>query len=85
MNLELERIECENLRTEALEKRYLSYLKDFTQKEFENEFLLGEDHMEEVFGYLTSWLEDALLSRSTLLYAQTSRMLKFYKNHLRRK
>jgi subtilase family serine protease len=84
MNLPLEKLECESLKNETLEKKYAKYLKDFTKQEFENEFLLGEDHIEEVFGYLSSFIEESLMSRSPLLYAQTTRMLKFYKNHLRR-
>jgi len=39
MNLPLERIECEALNPSTLEKKYAKYLKDFTKKEFENEFL----------------------------------------------
>jgi hypothetical protein len=85
MNLPCERIECKQLRSEALERRYAQYLKDFTKKEFENEFLLSEDHIEEVFGYLASFIEDTIFTKPTILYAQSNRMLKFYKTHLRRK
>jgi hypothetical protein len=85
MNLPLEKIECEALSTSILEKKYAKYLKDFTKKEFENEFLLGEEHIEEVFSYLSSFIEQALMSHPPILYAQTTRMLKFYRNHLRRK
>ena len=69
MNLPLEKLECVGLRNDTLEKKYSKYLKDFTKQEFENEFLLGEDHIEEVFGYLATFIEDALMSRSPLLYA----------------
>jgi hypothetical protein len=85
MNLPLERIECEALNPSTLEKKYAKYLKDFTKKEFENEFLLGEEHIEEVFSYLSSFIEQALMSHPPILYAQTTRMLKFYRNQLRRK
>ena len=34
---------------EALEKKYAKYLKDFSRKEFESEFLLGEERIDEVF------------------------------------
>jgi len=62
MNLPLEKIRCEALISENLEKKYAKYLADFTKKEFENEFLLGEDHIEEVFGYLANFIEDALFT-----------------------
>jgi hypothetical protein len=62
MNLPLEKIRCEALISENLEKKYAKYLADFTKKEFENEFLLGEDHIEEVFGYLANLIEDALFT-----------------------
>ena len=69
LNLELEKLVCEPLKQAALEKRYVKYLKDFTQKEFENEFLLSEDHIEEIFGMLTRFVEDSLFSKSPILYA----------------
>ena len=69
MNLPLERLECEALRPDMLERKYAKYLKDFTKKEFENEFLLGEDHIEEVFGYLASFIEEAIMTRPPVLYA----------------
>ena len=49
MNLNLERIQCDKLMQEALEKKYAKYLKDFSRKEFESEFLLGEERIDEVF------------------------------------
>lgn len=58
MNLKLERVFCNQLTYTALEKRYAKFLKDFTRKEFETEFLLGEDHIDEVFSIYTSFLED---------------------------
>ena len=79
MNLPLERIECEALKQSTLEKKYGKYLKDFT----ENEFLLGEEHIEEVFSYLSSFIEQALMLHPPIHYAQTTRMLQFYRNHLR--
>lgn len=85
MNLELERVQCEALFQDVLERRYAKYLKDFTRKEFESTFLLGEDRLDEVFGMLTVFIEEALFERPPVIYAQTQRMLKFYKNHLRRK
>ena len=46
-------------------------------------FLLSEDRIDEVFNLLTSFLEEALFQ--SVIFAQTSRMLKFYHTHLRRK
>ncbi|TNV85361.1 hypothetical protein FGO68_gene3696 [Halteria grandinella] len=85
MNLELESVKCEDVRQEVLEKKYARYLKDMSKREFEQEFLLGEERIEETFGYLSKFIEDTLLTRPKFIYAQTSRMLKFYKNYLRRR
>lgn len=56
-----------------------------SRKEFEQEFLLGEERIEETFSYLSGFIEDTLINKPKIIYAQTSRMLKFYKNYLRRK
>jgi hypothetical protein len=69
MNLPLERIECEALLSITLEKKYAKYLKDFTRQEFESDFLLSEEHIEEIFGYLANFQEDALMVRPPILYA----------------
>lgn len=82
MNLDLERVYCENIRSEKLEKRYISHLHDYSSKEFESEFLMGEERIDEVFGLLTNFIEETLFK--TIIYAQTTRMLKFYKNYLRK-
>jgi hypothetical protein len=52
-----------------LEKRYSKYLADFSRKEFENEFLLSEDRIDEVFNILTGFIEDALFTNSPIIYA----------------
>jgi hypothetical protein len=85
MNLDLERLTCNELHQTQLEKRYSKYLSEFSRKEFENEFLLSEERIDEVFNIMTSFIEEALFTNSPIIYAQTTRMLKFYKNHLRRK
>ena len=85
MNLELERVRCDELTQDVIEKRYSKYLLDFSRKEFEQQFLLSEDRVDEVFGILCSFIEDTLFKRPPVLYAQTTRMLKFYRNHLRRR
>jgi hypothetical protein len=85
MNLELERVSCDQIRQDSIEKRYAKYLKDFSRKEFEQEFLLSEERIEETFGMLASFIEQTLFERPQILYAQTSRMLKFYKNYLRKR
>ena len=60
MNLNLERLQCDKLLQATLEKKYAKYLKDFTRKEFESEFLLGDDRIDEVFQLLTSFIEGAV-------------------------
>jgi hypothetical protein len=85
MNLELERVRCDDLTQDVIEKKYSKYLLDFSRKEFEQQFLLSEDRVDEVFGILCSFIEDTLFKRPPVLYAQTTRMLKFYRNHLRRR
>ena len=84
LNLQLEKVVCEGLRQSELEKRYGRYLKDFSREEFEQEFLLSEDRIDEVFGVLAAFIEDALTrSDHNILFVQTLRMLKFYKTHFR--
>ena len=86
MNLQLERIYCKELTQETLERRYIKYLKGgISKKEFENEFLLSEDHIDEVFSLLCAFVEDALIHKPEVLYAQTKRMLTMYRNYLRKR
>ena len=47
--------------------------------------MLSEERIDEVFNIMTGFIEEALFTNSPVIYAQSSRMLKFYKNHLRRK
>jgi hypothetical protein len=61
MNLKLERVTCESLMQDALEKRYSKYLRDFSRKEFEQEFLLTDERIDEVFGLFTSFIERCLV------------------------
>ena len=85
MNLPLERVYCRDLEQINIEKKYSKYLADFSKKEFEQEFLLSEERIDEVFHIFSSFIEDMLFDRTPVIYAQTQRMLKFYRNHLRRR
>lgn len=71
MNLPLERIYCKDIQQIELEKRYSKYLADFSKKEFEQEFLLSEDRIEEVFKILSDFIEEGLFTKSPVIYAQT--------------
>lgn len=69
MNLPLERVYCTGIEQIQLEKRYSKYLADFSKKEFEQEFLLSEDRIDEVFMLLSDFIEDVLFERAPVIYA----------------
>lgn len=71
MNLPLEKVYCTGIEQIHLEKRYSKYLADFSKKEFEQEFLLSEDRIDEVFKLFSDFIEDVLFERSPVIYAQS--------------
>ena len=71
MNLPLERLYCSSIEQLKLEKKYSKYLADFSKKEFEEQFLLSEDRIDEVFRLFGNFIEDVLFEHPPVLYAQT--------------
>lgn len=86
MNLNLEAVECKPLLQSTLEKKYAKYLYDLSKKEFDD-LLFSEEHIDELFTYFTNFVEDVLINNlvSGVIYVQTSKMLRFYKNHFKKR
>lgn len=49
-------------------KKYSKFLSEFTKREFE-EFLMSEDHIDEVFEVFADFVEDCLVHQQKLLLA----------------
>jgi hypothetical protein len=60
MNLEMERVRVDGVKQQEIEKRYAKYLKDMSRSEFEEDFLMSEGRIEEVFSILTGQIEKTL-------------------------
>lgn len=63
MNLDLEKLTCDSMKDENLERRYAKYLSEFTKKEFDD-FLMSEDNIDYIFEQLASFVEDVVVNRS---------------------
>lgn len=85
-NLKLEGLKCQSLSQDALERDYAKYLLDLSKREF-HDLLMSEDNIEEVFQRYLDFIEDLLVHKAEagVIYVQTSKMLKFYKSHFKKR
>ena len=69
----------------VLNEKYSDYIKELGQEEITEQFILSENEEFNLFNKLLGFIESSVLPTADrgLIFAQTLRSLRFYRNYLR--
>ena len=87
LNLQLERsAPCNAVLDATLKEKFAEYFEEMTTQELAEQFMLSENEEVNVFSKLLAFVEANILpDENGLIFAQTQKALRFYKNYLKSK